>query len=139
MRTLIIAAALVATPAAAATDQFDLVCTGTVKTAPRGAASAINTRYRVDLAAKSWCRDDCAEVRTIEAVTDGEIVFEQRGQDVNAQPWVRHTVDRTSGAWKDFLSTPDVQGRNVFSPGLWIDAVGACTTAPFSGFPTRRF
>lgn len=140
MRILIMAAALLATPAAATTEQaFDLVCTGQQKLSPNGHSNPKQLRYRIDLVAKSWCREDCGQVKPIQDVSAGQIVIELHERTNNEDYTVRHIIDRTTGAWTDFYSSAGVKSRLSYSPGAWFDTAGKCEVSTFSGFPARKF
>jgi len=139
MRSLLLATALVATPVSAATDQFDLVCRGQQKLSANGRPTPKETRYRIDLARKSWCTDQCKEVRPIQDVSQGQIVIEAHERTNSEDFTVRHTIDRTTGAWTNFYSSAGVRTRMMFSPGAWWETNGNCEAAEFSGFPAPRF
>lgn len=131
-RVVIIAAALVATPAAATTDQFDLVCRGTVQWKPGGKSSPISARYRVDLSTGAWCRDKCETVQKIASVEPSRIVFQAQDRQFERDERSSETVDRTTGEWSDYSSGTDALG-------LFMRISGKCDAAPFSGLPTNKF
>lgn len=117
MRALVLALTLVATPAAAA-DQFDLVCSGQYQRSAVAKPQPAERIYRVDLAARTWCIEDCSVVLPIADADTARITFQsfkRRGVEV------KHWVDRTSGEVSD------------------IDFTGKCEAAPFTPIPPRKF
>lgn len=122
MRTLIIAAALLATPVAAATEQFDLVCTA------KGEA----TRFRVDLSRNEFCFDDCDRVLRIAEVTAGVITFRKTDPTPPENARSYNRVNRSTGEWEWYSYTPRISRRVQ-------DIKGHCEPAAFSGFPAAKF
>lgn len=125
MRRFLIALALTAGPAAAAPSQrFDLICTGTESRFGSTARSADTRRYTIDLAAKRWCRTgECPEGLPIQAVTPDEITFIRSAPGAYMEH--RHFITRTTGEYRETIDDSR--------------AVGLCTPAPFSGFPKAKF
>lgn len=116
MRFLALSMALLASPAAAA-DQFDLVCRSKDET----------VRYRVDLATKEWCWEQCRfGTWRIADVTSSRIVFKDEKTDTST---VTNTVDRSTGINRRF-------NRNRYST---FASSADCEIAPFSGFPKAKF
>ncbi len=128
MRAFILATMLMAAPAAAA-DQFDLVCKGQYRVRPNGGLTSRDIRFRLDLVTKSWCRDSCTQVRTIQAVEQGKIVLRHQ-QEERPRLLSFSEIDRVAGTYRDFSAGG---GRS-----FW-DEEGRCEVAPFSGFPTAKF
>jgi hypothetical protein len=111
----------------AALAAFNLICTGTLTSKMGSKPSA--TTYRVDLVGRRYCYDECLETRPIRALTDREIIFENGRFESGGRH--RRTVNRKSGRIYDHV----VVGPSRFE--MKTDAI--CRTAPFTGFPTRRF
>lgn len=131
MRSLLLSLALIATPATAA-DQFDLVCKGTIKESYQGRERPIEVRYRVDLAAGTYCWWQCKTIATIKAVEPGRLVFQLVGPTLPRQTRITETVDRTTGAWIDERDNGDPWEG-------YSSSKGTCEPAPFSGFPATKF
>lgn len=120
----VVAALVVAAGAAAAADQFDLVCGGAKK------SGAPWTRtVSVDLARHSWCQragggwTDCTTQHPIQAVEPGRIVFYD-GSGLGGDGLI-FTVDRSDGS--------------VEQNGEGEDVKGTCHAAPFTPMPANRF
>jgi hypothetical protein len=124
MRVASIALALCASaPAFAASDQFDLVCTGKVTIRWNLETRARISRYHVDLAAKQWCVDDCPAIKGFAEVSPTILVFDEAKAAFRGDPSERlDFVKRDTGYW-------------AFSDSTW-QGEGSCEPAPFSGFPT---
>ncbi|MFN3858150.1 MAG: hypothetical protein ACK4RV_10390 [Caulobacter sp.] len=121
-------ASLVAAPALAA-DQFDLLCTGTVKWRATGAAEPWSSRYRVDLAAKIWCQGECTETRPLVSADNSRIVFVERDAPGQRRDLEWHRVSRTTGKLTHYVS----------SGSLYMDVEANCEPAAFSGMPRAKF
>jgi hypothetical protein len=124
-----ILAGLVATPAMAA-DQFDLVCKGRQKTSISGAWKPYEQRYRVDVAAKTYCRYDCKAVESVKSVDAARIEFEASDRSEPGNVALIHYVDRSDGKWVYLFSG----GSSSFE-----SVEGVCEPAPFTGLPATRF
>ena len=117
MRLLMLTLALVATPAAAAGDQFDLVCTSKAKT----------LHYRIDLAAREWCWEKCEATQRIVDVTSGRIVLrDDKAPDLTSINF----IDRATGRNFRFIKSR--------AAGV-ITSDTTCEPVPFSGFPKPKF
>ena len=123
MRGIVLALALLSTPAIAA-DQFDLVCS----------AKKDRTRFRVDLTTGEYCADKCDQVRRIAEVTSGMIVFRQDEPKPPENIRGYNRVNRITGAWEWYSFAPQFD----ITPQ---DIRGTCEPAPFSGFgiSSRKF
>ena len=115
-------------PGLAVIAAFNLVCTGTLRIDGRSIPETMT--FRVDLEARRYCLDDCAETLPIAAVDDGVITFEDSRE--GAFSLVR-TVNRESGRLYDHFWT-SLDGREAETT-----TTGTCTSAPFTGFPSQRF
>ena len=107
---------------------FDLVCSGTMRTGPVGLAlpeqdgEPFTITYRIDLDARRWCSDDCADTEPLGTIFEGQILLRDQ-----------HDADGSSvvtiiPATRRFTDTA-IQG-NVATLRS-----GTCVPAPFSGFP----
>lgn len=130
MRTLILASLIFAAPAAAAEQQFDLVCKGRQKTSALGSWKPYEQRYRIDLTAQAYCTFACKSVQKIKSVDAGQIVFQATDSHDPSGMSIIHYVDRTDGKWVYFLSG---------GLGLYQNSEGTCEPAAFSGFPAAKF
>lgn len=120
MRTIILAAIMLALPGAAVEQQqFDLVCQG----------GGVTVRYRVDLARNEACSDTCDRVWKMGEPTSGELKLIDRAPAYRGDTEERDVVNRTTGEWR---SSTRVNGHLYAKEG-------ACDPAPFSGFPTKKF
>lgn len=109
---------LLLTVAAAQPQQFDLVCTGRLAT-----GAPITERYHIDLATNQWCKEDGCTIKPLAEVNNTQIVFEQTNAAYPGDPSRSlDYADRTTGKW-------------AFFNRIWTGE-GACTPAPFGGFPT---
>jgi hypothetical protein len=126
MKAILMAAALLSTPALAA-DQFDLICTGQAKDTMTSRETPIARHYHLDLTTGQYCYNECT-VRQLNEVNSSQIVFEetqaQFPRDHNAS---LDYVSRTTGRWEFFTSYWNGSGR--------------CEVAPFTSFPVppRQF
>ena len=127
MRALVIALALIGTPAAAAGEQFDLVCEGRFKPRINARWRPTESRYRIDLSTSAWCNGQCTEVRQIASIETGKIILSRSSP--GERLYALHELDRVAGTYQHY-----------FSGGLSFHREeGRCTVAPFSGFPSARF
>lgn len=116
-----------ATPAAAA-DQFDLLCKGQQRFAVNGATQPVEARYRVDTAARRWCRDQCFSVEALIGATPEKLVFKSRPKTPPSEEVTDESFERATGKWVDLYVGP-------YPPGEYASTEGRCEVAPFSGFP----
>lgn len=121
-----------------AADQFDLLCTGTVKQRANGKPSPYQKTYRIDIATNRWCVDACAQAGAIFAVTASKLTLMEatdssKSTDGSA---LTHEIDRTSGALVDFQYRPPLFANSLPS---WWEVRGTCEPRPFSGIPTAKF
>jgi hypothetical protein len=104
---------------------FNLDCSGRIEAhaaddVARLAAPA-RARLRIDLAARQWCRDDCATVWPIDRADDAAIGLTV---DVGAG---RDTVE--------LVTLPELLWYSRAASGqAQVMVHGQCTRAPFSGF-----
>lgn len=119
MRAIILLAAMLAVPGAAAEQQqFDLICKG----------SGAEVRYRVDLARNEACSDGCDRVWKMGETTTGELKLVDKVPAYRGDLEERSTVSRSTGKWRYFLDFHGVIARD-----------GECQAAPFTGFPKPLF
>lgn len=107
---------------------FNMICTGMLRTGPIGMALPEETgepftvEYRIDLDARRWCADDCADSEALASVTDGVIVLRERYDEDGSSVIMLHP---RSGRFSDTL----IEGNNATLRS------GICAPAEFSGFP----
>jgi len=109
---------------AMATERFDLVCIAKIDLKP------VSARYRVDLARKQYCADECQTVEKIDDFTPGMITFYDLPHSSPSDGRHFLTFNRLSGVWRWYDYTPGVSMRIQ-------DITGRCETTDFTGFPTR--
>ena len=119
MRALFFALGLIASPAIAAPDQFDLVCT----------SGKDVTRYRVDLARNEACADTCDRVWKMGEATSGQLKLIDRTPAYRGDLEERSIVNRSTGAWHYTMTLRPIAHQKD----------GKCEAAPFSGFPAAKF
>jgi len=119
---------MVAQAALQAIAAFNLICTGTARTGPVGLAmpeaggEPFTITYRVDLASRSWCSDECAATETLALVTDTEFLLRE---DRRANGSHVIIVGRQLGLFADtFIDGATATLRS-----------GRCEQTPFTGFP----
>jgi hypothetical protein len=129
MRFWIVAlVATIAGQAQAATEQFDLVCRGTLQANGKKPELATN-RYRLDLSADQWCEKDCTTVRKFAEVAPTRILFDREDDPLKRESLL-HGVNRTTGEW--FFNSE-------YRGSIWMIS-GRCDAAAFSGInPQTRF
>jgi hypothetical protein len=107
---------------------FNLICTGTARTGPIGLAmpeaggEPFAITYRVDLASRTWCSDECAETESLALVTDTEFLLREDHRPNGSHVII---VGRQLGLFADtFINGATATLRS-----------GRCEQAPFTGFP----
>jgi hypothetical protein len=121
--------------AAAVATTFNLVCSGTLATGmiEKGRVRDFKSEpftmiYRVDLASRRWCTDECEETKPIVSVSDTRIVFlSQDTPELSLR--IGASVNRESGEFQHHLKSGDFSALRQ----------GTCEPAPFTGFPARKF
>ncbi|MBU3076530.1 hypothetical protein [Sphingomonas quercus] len=126
---LTLAIGLATTPALAA-DQFDLLCKGQQKFTPDGAATPIEAHYRVDVAAGSYCRDQCIGIDKLAGAAPGKIAFKAHAKANEQDELVDESYEPATGKWVDLYAGP-------YPPGEYAATEGKCEAATFSGFPKK--
>lgn len=119
LRAFVLATCLMASPAFAADQQFDLICTS-----PNGSA-----HYRIDLDRGEVCEDVCDRVRKIAEATSGELTLTKTMPTYRNDLEEVSMVNRSTGAWHYH----NALGGRVYT------REGRCERAPFSGFPVAKF
>lgn len=132
MRALIFALGLIATPAMAAEQQFDLICSTEVKHSINGRWKAEPVRYRVDLAGNRWCEGTCNGTNDIVEVKDVQLTLISREPKLSNTPNELLWINRQSGALS-YIRTGGI--------GDYEQRRGKCEAAAFTGFPevARKF
>jgi hypothetical protein len=127
----------VGTPASEVAARFNLVCSGTLMSGKLGQWGMDSQRpfsqtYRVDLAHKRWCTEECRTTSSIVEITPQKILFEreERGELNDTITF----VNRENGAYESRLRSGLI-GSEVFV----VVMQGTCKRAPFTGFPAQRF
>ena len=132
MRGLVIVAAMLAAPAAAASDQFDLICAGQYKDHLMAKPAPVERRFRVDLARGEWCSGPCGSVSAFASVTTGTLIMAKAERRLPSDTEKIVRVDRSTGEWYEF---EDV--RRPYRLVAW--SKGTCQRAPFTGLPAPKF
>jgi hypothetical protein len=107
---------------------FDLICSGMLRTGPIGLAlpeqdgEPFTITYRIDLDARRWCSDACAETEPVGTIFEGQILLRDQHDEDGSN------VVTIFPAWGRFTDTV-VQGNNATLRS------GTCVPAPFTGFP----
>ena len=115
-------------PAVLAIAAFNLICTGTLRTGPVGLAmpegggEPFAITYRVDLASRLWCSDECAQAEPLALVTETEILLRQDHRASGSHVII---VGRQLGLFADTF----IEGATATLRS------GHCAQAPFTGFP----
>lgn len=132
---------LFAQPAAAAADQFDLVCKGTVttKTASGTKVEDFSRHLRIDLSQGKYCDDDCRGLFDIVKVNPAAIVIDEGVLEAGTFTSVFITsIDRVTGRYSSLEHISE--GQEAPSRKS-IETNAICEPRPFSGFeiPGTRF
>jgi hypothetical protein len=120
--------------------QFDLNCSGTTtmsdlkgfRSTPFGNPSPFSRHYRVDLAQRRYCEDECTTTHPLISVEDNFIMFEDEktsGTDHSSG------VNRENGR---FMDRTRIFGSDALTMTVFM-STASCSAAPFSGFPKRLF
>lgn len=132
VRAAALALILVATPAVAAPDQFDLDCSGTTRTqtVSTDKTEPFTRHYRIDLESKRWCAADCGAVHPIAEVQESYLKLEPGSDEYTPEGRKTFTsmISRTTGAE---TVTYAVTGRDLYTS----ESRAQCRAAAFSGFP----
>jgi len=122
--------------AAIADTNFDLQCDGEKKTINlqlvKTYTEPFSQRFRIDLASKRWCAEQCSLVSAIDDVRDDAIILEKANtQPAPGQLFTVHQVSRVTGEYT--LYVKDRTGS--------VAVKAACRKLEFSGFPkiNRQF
>lgn len=136
-RFLAAVATLAAVPslAAAPAAQFDLTCTGVLNSSSLAGdkAKPYSATYRIDLAQRKWCEEDCKTLHDIASIQSGQLTLSEARVDTPSEKsFSINTIDRETGAHKIIASSESnrVRGSNVN-----LRWQGACKPTAFSGFP----
>jgi hypothetical protein len=119
----------------AASQQFDLKCTGTQNLHNAGVKTngPLTRVLHVDLDRREYCQDACTEIKKIQDINSLEITFED--------------VNNRGGALDTFISSEKVNRQTGDYERVLIDisrfqtgsARATCEPAPFTPFPTTKF
>lgn len=132
LATLAISAALITVQSS---QQFDLVCTGTMVSGAYGGRYAIpessqpwTERFRIDLNNQLWCHDTCRSTLPILEANSGQLVLMRKTG--NSGSTIR--IDRTTGEALNLLETPSMGAT------IYVRSSGPCERAEFTPFPRLR-
>lgn len=136
-RALTILAAISAAPAVAAAPvpQFNLTCSGTLSTKSIAGdeAEPYSFSYRIDLARKKWCNEECKTLFDIHSIQPALLTLQYKNVDgISERSLLSNTINRETGEHK--LTITSATPGDRFST-LILDWVGSCERAPFTGFP----
>lgn len=117
---------------AAASDQFDLVCTGQEQKATGVPPSAWKESFRIDLNQRLWCRGDCKAPAQISTITADQIVLQNSRATLGGPANAEAKLFRNDGRIVEYIH----MGWSGATASL---AEGTCTRDSFSGFPGKKF
>lgn len=132
--------ALVNAPAAAATDQFDLICEGTTKATGRSGTDiqSWKRRYSIDLAQSKYCEAACRGIFDIVKVNPGSIVIhDEVFDDALGRGFMYVYINRETG---EFIGDSETTYQDRKTPPTVMEWRGTCEVQPFSGLdrlPTK--
>ncbi len=131
----ILLAALAAAPAHGQ-EAFNLRCKGTIERAI-GTSSPFSFEaeevFRIDMAARRWCRRDCGEVRRIHSIEDETITLASSSDyDPENSYSERITINRRTGVLRERWENRTLGSRER------RNFRAECEREPFGSFP-RRF
>jgi hypothetical protein len=133
LRFAVLALAILASPVAAATEQFDLVCKGTRQATVDGPLNDHARTLRVDLTRMEFCRDECDAVHKIDDVRADRIILNYATQETTTlNVLVSEELDRIAGNY----TYSWIQSRPV---PRFEEIKARCEVRPFSGFPATKF
>ncbi len=107
---------------------FDLICGGTLRTGPIGLAlpeadcAPFTITYHVNVDERRWCADSCEAPEALASTFEG-ILFLRERYDADGSHVIM--VDARNGRFADTL----IEGSEATLRS------GACSPAPFTGFP----
>lgn len=119
----------------ATSQQFDLVCTGSLETSstasPTPTITEVSDRAAVDLDRGLWCWLDCATVNAMHRVNAAELVFSNNNEPAGTT-YMR--VDRITGAYNS-----DVRLKMEGGYVMTLRTTGRCERAPYTLIPEAVF
>ena len=128
-------------PTLAQAQQFDLVCSGLMKSTSVGGKQVkpYDKTIRIDLDEGKWCEGECLALHDIAEVQPIQITFTDKEVDTrDEQSFTKEFVNRQTGVHRAFSS-----GRYPRFPELTVSLEweGTCRSEPFSGFtkPKTQF
>ncbi|MBU7589214.1 MAG: hypothetical protein KAF42_08385 [Sphingopyxis terrae] len=139
-RIVSIAAALLAIPASAAAPaaQFNLNCAGTLNSSSilGDKSEEYTATYRIDLAKKKWCEQDCKALHDIVSIQPAQLTLsEERVDSPSERSFLINMIDRETGAHKIISSSENYRIRGSILNLRWE---GTCEPATFTGFPDLK-
>ena len=122
--------------------QFDLLCSGstTGKLDPReprlmdAPVQRWARAFRVDLAAKRYCEDDCLKIETLAEGEPGQVVFLDSVSLIDRLTRERHSAvyDRDT---RKYRASDTIQDLAFGHYKMANSVTATCEAGPFSGFP----
>lgn len=128
-------ALFISAPAWAGSEQFDLLCKGTLKVSSFSGTKTepFESRYRVDLEQSKYCEKECRALFTFAGIQPGSLTFiEKRVDTLSEDSTLITQVNRETGAYIG-ISSSRTPGRPELTFTMKWD--GTCEREPFSGFP----
>jgi hypothetical protein len=137
-RILATIATLTAVPslAAAPAAQFNLTCSGSLSSSSLAGESSepYAATYRIDLAQKKWCEEDCKVLHDIASIQAGQLTLsEERIDSPSEKSFSVNTINRETGAHKIIASS---ESHHVRGSSVNMHWEGSCAPSAFGGFPS---
>ncbi|WP_312491292.1 hypothetical protein [Brevundimonas sp.] len=119
----------------AGSQQFDLICTGTLESSSTASttptATQVSDRAAVDLERGLWCWLECSVVNAIHSRNAAELVLSNK-DETGGSAYLR--VDRITGAY-----TNDVRLNMEGGYVIKLNTTGHCERAPYTPIPRAAF
>lgn len=134
MRAFALAAMAAALIGAAPVSQsFNLNCSGTMttKSLALNDSKPYTKTYRVKLAERKWCEDECETIRDIAEVQPATLILRKAERTVPGGLFHWERVDRRTGR-HDITSTTGERAADI----LILKWDGTCERTAFTGFPS---
>ncbi|GAA0760589.1 hypothetical protein FHS52_001081 [Erythromicrobium ramosum] len=135
-QALFLGIAALAAPANAASEQFNLLCTGTMtetSTFSPDKASQYQKEFRIDLASGRWCEGECKRPSNFATVEADRLVFiDHEDETKTLDSRSLEMVDRTTGKHSSYVMVIAYGRQKLTSSSV---SEGDCEIRPFSGFP----
>lgn len=130
------ASLMMASPALAAGQQFDLICKGTLQSSSiTGEKSEpFEDHLRIDLERGKYCEDECRALFDIASIQPASLILLDKRVDTPSEDsFLQISINRETGEYSGISGwripgRPELTGRLKYT--------GTCEAQPFSGFPT---